>query len=116
VLAHFDCSIRLPDRSHLEVVGSLGSISVSDPWICEHPALTVNLRDGASWVVAIPEADSYQLELEEFGKAVRGETNMLLSRVDALGQARAVDALFRAASTGQRVQLDDLVRSSIAPA
>jgi predicted dehydrogenase len=67
-------------------------------------------------VVAIPEADSYQLELEEFGKAVRGETNTLLSRVDALGQARAVDALFRAANTGQRVHLDDLVRSSIASA
>jgi predicted dehydrogenase len=116
VLAHFDCSIQLPHRSHLEVVGSLGSITVSDPWICDHPALTVNLRDGASWVVAVPEADSYQLELEEFGKAVRGETNTLLSRVDALGQARAVDALFRAANTGQRVQLDDLVRSSIASA
>ena len=103
VVAHFDCGIHLPDRSHLEVVGSLGSITVSDPWHCDQPALTVTLQGGASWVIAIPEADSYQLELEEFGKAVRGEANMLLGREDALGQARAVDALFRSASTGRRV-------------
>lgn len=96
-LAHFDCSIHLPDRSHLEVVGNLGTIIVSDPWHCDEPRLTVSLQGGASRDIPVPQANSYQLELEEFGRAVRGERNRLLGREDALGQARAVDALFLAA-------------------
>lgn len=102
-MAHFDSAIHLPDRSHLEVVGSLGSITVSDPWHCADPRLTVILQGEAPRDAPTSRADSYELELEEFGKAVRVEPNKLLGRDDALGQARTVDALFRAADTGQRV-------------
>ncbi len=105
-MAHFDCAIHLPDRSHLEVVGSLGSITVSDPWHCVDPRLTVVLQGEAPRDASAGHANSYQLELEEFGRAVRGEPNKLLGRHDALGQARVVDALFRAADMGQRVHVD----------
>lgn len=106
VVAHFDCGIHLPDRSHLEVVGTLGTITVSDPWHCDEPRITVLLQDGTSREEPVLRANSYQLELEEFGNAVRGERHKLLGREDALGQARAIDALFLAADTGQRVHLD----------
>lgn len=105
-MSHFDCAIHLPDRSHLEVVGSLGSITVSDPWHCADPRLTVVLQGEAPRDAPAGHAHSYQLELEAFGRAVRGEPNKLLGRDDALGQARAVDALFRAAGNGQRVPVD----------
>jgi D-xylose 1-dehydrogenase (NADP+, D-xylono-1,5-lactone-forming) len=101
-LAHFDCAINLPDRSHLEVVGSKGTLYVSDPWHCFEPGLTVVPQEKPSLRVPMPQADSYQLELEEFGRAVRGEAHHLLGRDDALRQARAVDALFRAAASGNR--------------
>lgn len=104
-LAHFDCGIHLPDRSHLEVVGDLGSITVHDPWHCAEPGIVV-ARRGATPQVEHPQpADSYQLELEEFGRAVRGEPNQLLGRDDAVGQARVVDALFHAAQSGRRVEV-----------
>ena len=106
VVAHFDCGIHLPDRSHLEVVGVLGTITVSDPWHCDQPRIAVSLQGGASREVPVPRANSYQRELEEFGKAVRGDQHELLGREDALGQARVVDALFLAADTGQRVDLE----------
>ena len=51
--------------------------------------------------VEVPFANSYQLELEEVGKAVRGEDNVLLGRADALGQARAIEALEASAATGK---------------
>ena len=105
-MAHFDCAIHLPDRSHLEVVGSLGSITVSDPWHCADPQLTVALQGEAPRDLPTATAHSYQLELEQFGRAVRGEPNTLLGRRDAVGQARAVDALFRAAETGRRTHVD----------
>jgi predicted dehydrogenase len=106
VLSHFDCGIHLPDRSHLEVVGDLGSITVSDPWHCAEPHLSLLLRGEAPRDVPVGGADSYRLELEEFDRAVRGVPNRLLGGEDALGQARAVDALFRAADTGQRVAVE----------
>lgn len=105
-VAHFDAAIHLPDRSHLEVVGTSGTITVGDPWHCEQPRLTVSLQAGTSREVPVARANSYQLELEEFGKAVRGEPNKLLGLEDALGQARAVDALFQAADSGRRVEID----------
>jgi D-xylose 1-dehydrogenase (NADP+, D-xylono-1,5-lactone-forming) len=101
-LAHFDCGITLPERSHLEVVGSKGTIHVSDPWHCLEPGLTVVPQGRSALRMPIAQADSYQLELEEFGRAVRREAHHLLGRDDALRQARAVDALLRAAASGKR--------------
>ena len=105
-MSHFDCAIHLPDRSHLEVVGSLGSITVSDPWHCADPRLTVVLQGEVPRDAPTGNAHPYQLELEQFARAVRGEPNKLLGRIDAVGQARAVDALFRAAETGRRAHVD----------
>ena len=100
VLAHVDCGFHLPDRSSLEVVGTEGSLDVSDPWHCFRPGLMLRRHGRQAERLDLPVADSYRLELEEFGKAVRGEPNQLLGRADALGQARAVTALYAAAAGG----------------
>jgi predicted dehydrogenase len=105
VLAHFDCGFHMPDRSYLEVVGSHGRVEVSDPWHCAEPALTVTMEGTERVRTEVARANSYQLELEEFGRAVRAEPNMLLGRADAEGQARAVDALYVAAGSGATVTI-----------
>jgi predicted dehydrogenase len=101
-LAHFDCGVDLPGRSHLEVVGTLGSVSVSDPWHGLDPGLTLVKSGEPARRLSMPAANPYQLELEEFGKAVRQEAHHLTGRDDALHQARAVDALIRSAASGRR--------------
>ena len=101
-LAHFDCGVDLPDRSHLEVVGTLGSVSVSDPWHGLEPGLTLVPSGEPARRLSMPAANPYQLELEEFGKAVRHEEHHLMGRDDALHQARALDALLRSAASGNR--------------
>jgi xylose dehydrogenase (NAD/NADP) len=50
-------------------------------------------------------ADSYRLELENMGDAIRGTGTPLLGREDALGQARVIDALYRSAAEGAPVTL-----------
>jgi xylose dehydrogenase (NAD/NADP) len=105
VLAHFDCAFHVADRSYLEVVGTEGRVEVSDPWHGTQPALTVTMRGAEPHRTEIEPANPYQLELEEFGKAVRGEPNQLLGRADAEGQAKAVEALYRAAESGAIVSL-----------
>jgi xylose dehydrogenase (NAD/NADP) len=107
VLAHFDSSFHMPDRSYLEVVGSRGRVEVSDPWHCAEPALTVTTQGAEPVRTPVERANSYQLELEEFGKAVRGEPNLLLGRSDAEGQAKAVEALYAAADSGATATIGD---------
>jgi xylose dehydrogenase (NAD/NADP) len=105
VLAHFDCGFHVPDRSSLEVVGSTGVIRVSDPWHCLEPGLELTHAEGTTESVPVEHESSYRLELERVGAAVRGAGGPPpLGREDALGQARAIAALYRAAESGEAVR------------
>ena len=109
VIAHFDAGFVLPRRAALEVVGEQGTLLVAEPWQPRAPAVEVGRRsrdDAVDWEqVPIDPADSYLLELENVSGAIRGETELLVDREDALGQARVLEALHRSASTGAPVEL-----------
>jgi D-xylose 1-dehydrogenase (NADP+, D-xylono-1,5-lactone-forming) len=105
VVAQFDCGFVLPDRDELEVVGSEGSLFLDDPWHARTPVLEVRREDGVEEVALEPQ-DSYRLELENLGDAIAGSAEPLLGRADAVGQARAIAALYRSAETGAPVSLD----------
>jgi xylose dehydrogenase (NAD/NADP) len=105
VLAHLDCAFHLPDRSHLEIVGTRGVIRVSDPWHCVTPGLVLTDLDGEQTPVPVQAANSYQLELEQVGAAVRAEPHQLLGLQDALGQATTIQALYRSAAEGRVVSV-----------
>jgi predicted dehydrogenase len=104
VLGLFDCGTALVDRAELEAVGSEGSLVLGDPWHCFNPGIELR-RGGEIERVEVELQNSYQLELENMGDAIRGEGELLLSRDDAMGQARAIAALHESATTGQPVQL-----------
>ena len=55
--------------------------------------------------VNVPEADGYRLELENLADAVEGTAAPLLGATDAVGQARAMEALYRSAAEGRAVEL-----------
>jgi xylose dehydrogenase (NAD/NADP) len=57
--------------------------------------------------VAVEPANSYRLELENVGDAIRGLTPVLLGRADAVGQARTLDALYRTAEAAAFVPTAD---------
>jgi xylose dehydrogenase (NAD/NADP) len=98
VLAHFDCGFVLERRSELEVVGEAGSLFVPDPFHVHEPG--IELRTGESVErIDIEPANSYRLELDNVSGAIRGEEPLLLGRDDAVGQARAIAALYRSAET-----------------
>ncbi len=99
-LASFDCAMDLPDRSELEAIGSKGSIRVQDPWQCNQPSLRLQRGDVVE-VIEVEREDSYRLELENLGAAIRGEAVPLLGRADSVGQARTIEALYQSATTGE---------------
>jgi len=104
VLATFDCGTALVDRDELEAIGSEGSLFLDDPWHCVQPVIELRRADGVERI-ELEREDSYRLELENVSDAIRAEAELLLGREDALGQARALEALHRSAMTAAPVSL-----------
>ena len=104
VIATFDCGTALVDRDELEAVGSEGSLFLDDPWHCIHPVIELRRADGVERI-ELEHQDSYRLELENLSDAIRGDAELLLAREDALGQAKALEALHASALAAAPVSL-----------
>jgi predicted dehydrogenase len=104
VQALFDCGTCLPNRDELEAIGTEGSLFLDDPWHANVPVIELR-RDGGTERIELEPTDSYRLELENLADAAAGDAALLLGRDDALGQVRAIEALFRSAETGDVVRL-----------
>jgi D-xylose 1-dehydrogenase (NADP+, D-xylono-1,5-lactone-forming) len=100
VLGEFHCGFDLPEGNGLEAIGSDGVLVVPDPVKCRDPHVEVNGER-----VDVEDVDRYFLQVENFSTAVRGEAEPLLGRADALGQVRAIEALYRSAASGAAVSL-----------
>ena len=103
VLAVFDCGFDIAPRDELEAIGSEGSLFLDDPWDSLEPRIEVRGADGSVETVEVERANPYRLELEDVSAAVRGGREPRLGRADALGQARALEALLRSAAEGRPV-------------
>jgi predicted dehydrogenase len=100
VFGEFHCAFDLPEGNGIEAIGSEGSAVVPDPVRCRDPHVVVNGER-----IDVEDVDRYRLQIENFSAAVRGEAEPLLGREDALGQVRAIEALYRSAATGAVVSL-----------
>ena len=96
VLGHFDCGFDVPRRHEVEVAGSEGLLRLSPAFGDDRGVLELHRGDELE-TVPLPETHRYQLEVENFAAAVRGDEPPLLGRADAVGQARALAALLAAA-------------------
>jgi D-xylose 1-dehydrogenase (NADP+, D-xylono-1,5-lactone-forming) len=113
VRAVFDCSFAQPFIQRFEIIGSKGTITLLDPWVPgrdkqgkDHghggaaPNLLLNGEDLSS--VA---ADQYQLMVEHFVRAARGEEALKYPVADSIKQMKVLDALFASAGGAGEVKL-----------
>jgi xylose dehydrogenase (NAD/NADP) len=105
VLAHFDCGVDSADRAELEVVGSGGALLLRDPFHSLEPVIEVRASDGSVERVEVAAETPYACELRDFAAAVEGSRPPRFGRADAVGQARAIEALYESAASGARVEL-----------
>jgi predicted dehydrogenase len=105
VVAQIDSSFTLPRFQRLEALGEDGSLLVESPWRPDWGGALLLSRGQETTRIEVPAADMFQLELENFAAAIGGDAPPLLGRADALGQARALDALYRSAAEGRAVTL-----------
>ncbi len=101
VLAHFDCGLSYEGGDFLEAVGTRGSLFLDDPWHGHEAVIEVRGPDGATGRVEADPANSYAIELAAFEAAVRGESEPVLDRADALAQARVIAALYESSERNQ---------------
>ena len=88
------------EHSSIEAIGSEGSLRLDDPFA----GRATRLVGSDGFDVEIPRVNPYQLELDDFAAAIRGEHPPRLGRADMLGQSRALRALYESAETGRLVQ------------
>jgi predicted dehydrogenase len=105
VLAHFDCGFDLPARRELVAVGAEGELALPDPWLAATEGIELRRVDGTTDWIEVEHANRYRCQWDDFAAAAGGEAEPLLGRADALGQARTIEALYRAAAEGRTVQI-----------
>ena len=76
------------------------------PWRVDWGGDVVVERGGEMTRVDVPDSGLYEAELANLADAAAGVAEPLLGREDALGQARAIDGLYRSADEeGRPVEL-----------
>ncbi len=106
VVSQFEASFLVQERQRLEVIGSEATLVVEAPWRPDlGEGVTLARRDGTVEQIAVERADAYHCQLDELAAAVAEGRPGRIGRADALGQARAIDALYRAAASGTAVAL-----------
>jgi predicted dehydrogenase len=104
VLGTIDCGLDVAGRHELEVAGTEGRLVLADPWHGHEPRIVLE-RGGEREVVEVEAVDSYRLELDDVSAAIVDGREPLLGRADAVGQARTIEALYRAAEEGCEVRV-----------
>lgn len=103
--AQIDCSFRATFRTHVEIVGSEGTISVPHPFkpgTAEHIIIT---RGDTSERIAIHGQELYLGEVEDMADAVLLGRPPRISLEDSRANVAALVALLESAETGQPVRM-----------
>jgi predicted dehydrogenase len=96
VEADFEAALDRPDDAGVEVVASVGTATLADPWHCLSPGIAIS--DGRT--IAVAPADPYRLQLDDFAAAVHEGRPALVSGDEIVGQARTIEALIESDHRG----------------
>lgn len=104
VYAQFDCGFRAPYRTHIEVVGSEGSLTVSQPFKVGFGAQIILTRDDGMETIPVPDQELYLGEVEDMADAVLLGKPPRVSLADSRGNVATIVALLRSAREGKPVK------------
>jgi D-xylose 1-dehydrogenase (NADP+, D-xylono-1,5-lactone-forming) len=108
VLTEFNCGFRSNPHNDVDIIGTEASIRVSSPWgpgPDEDVDLIVN-RDNRIEKIPVPAADEYEVQVENFADAVRGESPLRWGAEDAVKQMKVVDTLRLSAERNEPITIE----------
>jgi xylose dehydrogenase (NAD/NADP) len=93
----FDCAFRSSLLQTIEVVGDLGTLELSDPFVAsDSPTI---LKHGAQpETIRIEKANSYRLMVEHFNECILNDQKPRYPAMDGLKNMRVIDTLFASAA------------------
>jgi len=97
VCAQFDCGFRAPFRTHIEIVGSDGAISIPHPFRPGLGERITVMRGDDVQTLTIPGEELYVGEVEDMADAILLGTPPRVSLADSRGNVAAIVALLRSA-------------------
>lgn len=103
-MAQFDVALDFPRRDELELIGSKGTLSIPDPWLCRVShfdlitdegvkRLTADDQDNAVASKDSDNVDAYRIEIEHAAAQFLGNSEATFGRDDAIGQATVLEAI-----------------------
>jgi len=105
VFAQFDSGFRTPRRSHIELVGTEGTIEVPQPFQpYSHEKIIIRNGDKEQ-IVEIPGEDLYLGEVENMADAVLDGKPIRMSLTDSRNNVATIQALLRSAQAGKPINL-----------
>jgi len=110
VLATINCGFTLPFRRYFEVSGSEGSLVANRTYNPKGDFISEVVQLGEDRLPVqtfeVGAVNAYTRMIEEFSAAVRDDREPLFPAEDAIGNMRAIDALYRAARDGGTVEVE----------
>lgn len=99
ILAHFDCSLRLPLRHRYHLRGTKGDIAVEEAFVVPADRESiVRVREGdASREIQIQPANSYTLMADDFARALIDNRPPAYMPADGVANMAVLDQLYRSA-------------------
>lgn len=114
VLAVVESSFSAALQQTYSVTGEYGAIELPHdafvPWEKDATFTLRGANDEQGQIVTIRGADEYQLMVEHFADALQGHIQLAFSSKDSIDQMRVLDALGKAARSGEVLQLPDINR------
>jgi len=105
VYAQFDSGFRTPQRTHIELVGDKGSITLKKPftpWLNEEIVL---INDNEKKIITVPGQDLYLGEVENMADAILDGVPPRMSLADSRNNVATIWALLQSARTRKPVSL-----------
>jgi len=104
--ATFDVSIRSPLAFGATVVGSDGVLSIPSPWYAHDPphAISIARNDGATQTLNYSSRNSYELEIENFCRAVHREEPPRIPAEETIGVLATLEQIEAAATRTEHAQ------------
>jgi predicted dehydrogenase len=108
LLAQLDCGFRMPFRTHVEVVGSDGVVTVRQPYKPGTREAIVVTRGDVTSSVEVTGPELYLGEVEDMADAVLLGRPPRISLADSRANVAALVALLRSAREGRPVKVADV--------
>jgi predicted dehydrogenase len=105
IIAQFDCGFRSPFRAYLEIVGSKGSLFVSNPFKPEFGEKILLKTELKEEIIPAPDRKLYIGEVEDIADTVLNGQTQRISLEDSRANTVALLALLESASKGEVIRI-----------